>query len=151
MQFFTSRCLDERFWDLLYFICWRAIHSIAIFFTGRKCVDLVVIFNKWREETFVVFLQNRKSCVCIKYLTLVQPQKFLYTCFYTPCKMHKTPVLLKNYHFTYSFIFSLCLCLLLFKKKFFYPQKKVCHAYIYAMAFTWTVHLMCLRICWSFS
>ena len=56
---------------------WRAVHSIAIFFTGRKCVDLVVIFSKWKEETFAVFLQNRKSCVCIKYLTLVQQQKLI--------------------------------------------------------------------------
>ena len=124
MQFFTSRCLDERFWDLLYFICWRAIHSIAIFFTGRKCVDLVVIFNKWREETFVVFLQNRKSCVYIKYLTLVQPQKFLYTCFYTPCKMHKTPVLLKNFAFHLFIHFFTLPLFAFFQKKTFLTSKK---------------------------
>ena len=33
-----------------------------------ESVDLVVIFNKGREETFAVFLQNRKSCVYIRYL-----------------------------------------------------------------------------------
>ena len=40
------------------------------FFPGRKCVDLLVIFNKGREETFAVSLQNHKTCICIKYLTL---------------------------------------------------------------------------------
>ena len=34
---------------------WYLGVSIGIFFfAGRKCVDLVVIFNKGREETFVV-------------------------------------------------------------------------------------------------
>ena len=48
---------------------------IIFFFAGRKCVDLVVIFNKGREETFAVSLQNRKTYVCMKYLTLVRPRK----------------------------------------------------------------------------
>ena len=57
---------------------WSSTHSIGIFFfTERKCVDLVVIFNKGREETFAIFLQNGKSCVCIKYLTLVLPRKLI--------------------------------------------------------------------------
>ena len=50
---------------------------LVSFFAGRKCVDLVVIFNKGREETFAVSLQNSKTCVCIKYLTLVRPPKLI--------------------------------------------------------------------------
>ena len=57
---------------------WYLGVSIGIFFfAGRKCVDLVVIFNKGREEHFAVSLQNRKDCVCIKYLILVQPRKLI--------------------------------------------------------------------------
>ena len=44
---------------------------------GGKCVDLGVVFNKGREETLAVSLQNRKPCVCIKYLTLVRQQKLI--------------------------------------------------------------------------
>ena len=65
----------------------------------RDCIDLVVIFNKRREETFAVSLQNRKSYVCIKYSTLVRPRKLIamnFT-FFTRCKMHITPVSLKYY------------------------------------------------------
>ena len=47
------------------------------FFAGRKRVNLVVIFNKGREETFAVSLQNGKTCVCIKYLTLVRQRKLI--------------------------------------------------------------------------
>ena len=36
----------------------------------------VGVFNK-REETFAVSLPNRKSCVCIKYLTLFRPRKLI--------------------------------------------------------------------------
>ena len=66
---------------------------------GGGCVDLVVIFNKGREETFMASLQNCKSCVCIKYLTLVRPRKLIpwILRFYTRCKMHRTQVLLKKY------------------------------------------------------
>ena len=95
-SFFTAWCLDVRFSDLLCFIClnWSTIQSIAIFFAGRNCVDLVVVFNKRREETLLVSLQNRNSCVCRKYLILIPVN----SCFYTRCKMHKTPVLFKNYN-----------------------------------------------------
>ena len=34
-------------------------------------------FDKGKEETFAVSLQNRKSCVCIKYLTLARPRKLI--------------------------------------------------------------------------
>ena len=100
---------------------WYLGVSIGIFFfAGRKCVDLVVIFNKGREETFTVFLQNRKSYVSIKYLTLLRPRKLIPVnfAFYTRCKMHRTPALPKNYSFHNFFKqIKLCLCLLLFKKR----------------------------------
>ena len=40
-----------------------------------------------REETFSVSAQNRKSCVCIKYLTLVRPQKLIPVNFAFLCSM----------------------------------------------------------------
>ena len=36
--------------------------------------DLAVTLDKGREETFAVSLQNRKSCIFIKYLTLFRPR-----------------------------------------------------------------------------
>ena len=69
MQCFETFCI---------LFVWSSIDSIGIFFlAGRKCVDLVVIFNKERKETFAVSFQNRKSCVCIKYLTLAQTRKLI--------------------------------------------------------------------------
>ena len=40
-KFFTAWCFETF---CILFI-WSSIHSIGIFFAGRKCVDLVVIFN----------------------------------------------------------------------------------------------------------
>ena len=75
---FTTRCLDVRFWDLLHFICLKFNPQYGIsFFAGRKCVDLVVTFNKGKEETFAASLQNCKSYICIKYLKLVRPRKLI--------------------------------------------------------------------------
>ena len=74
--FFTARCLDVRFWDLLYFICLTFIVLLScsifsahlflrtpldgcfcvFFFAERKCIDLVVIFNNGREETSAISL-----------------------------------------------------------------------------------------------
>ena len=34
-----------------------------------------------RRETFAVSLQNRKNCVCIKYLTLIRPRKLIVVSF----------------------------------------------------------------------
>ena len=73
--FFTTRCLDVRFWDLLYFI--HLMFNPQYWYLLLHFVDLVVIFNKGREETFAVSLWNCKSCVCIKYLTLVQPRRLI--------------------------------------------------------------------------
>ena len=106
---------------------WYLGVSIGIFFfAGRKCVDLVVIFNKGREETSVVFLNNCKSCVCIKYLTLVRPRKLILWIlrFYTWCKMHRTPVLLKNYSF-HNFLNRSNFAFVCFfsKRNFVSPQK----------------------------
>ena len=114
------------------------MHGIGIFFfTGRKYVDLVVIFN------------NRKTCVSIKCLTLFRPWKLITVNLtsFTRCKMHITPVLLKNYSF-HIFLkqIKLCLGLFLFKKNFFPLKKCLCHVNVYVMALTWTVHLTCSRI-----
>ena len=77
-KFFTARCLDVRFWDLLYFICLKFNPQYWYLLLCRgEYVDLVVIFSKGKEETFMVSLQNCKSCVCIKYLTLVRPRKLI--------------------------------------------------------------------------
>ena len=46
---------------------------VSSFLQEKKCVDLIVIFSKGRKEGFAVSLQNRKSCVYIKYLTLIRP------------------------------------------------------------------------------
>ena len=84
---------------------------------GRKCVDLVVIFNKGREETFAVFLQKRKSCVCIRYLTLVRPRKLI------PVNFAQNSFIAKKLFISQFFKqIKLCHCLLLFKKHFS-PQK----------------------------
>ena len=64
---------------------WISVHSIRIFFLLGKKVDLVVIFNKGRKESFAVSLQNRRSCVCIKHLTLVLPRNLVATNFTFSC------------------------------------------------------------------
>ena len=69
LLFFTARCFNVRFWDLLYFICLKFNPQFWYLLLRRKkirkCVDLLVIFKKGRQETFAVSLQN--PCVCIKY------------------------------------------------------------------------------------
>ena len=57
---------------------WYLGVSIGIFFfAGRKCVDLVVIFNKGREETLTLIItKSQKLC-----LTLVRPRKLIATYF----------------------------------------------------------------------
>ena len=47
-------------------------------------------------------------------------------------------------------LIKILICLFLFKNKFT-TKKCLCHIYVYTTALTWTVHLTCLRICWSFS
>ena len=132
-NFFTAQCLDVRFWDFLHFICLKLNLQYWYLLLGRKRMCwFVFVFNKGREETFAGSLQNRKSC-----LSLFRPRKLISVWvlrFYTRCKMHITPVLLKNYSF-HSFHLKKCLC----------------HIYVYVIALTWTVHLTCLRICWSLS
>ena len=124
---------------------------VISFFTGRKCVDMVVTFNKGREKTFAVSLQNRKSCICIKYLTLVRPRKLIPVNFEFLYSMHRTPVLLKNYLF-HTFLNRTNFALVcFFSKKNFSPQKMFMSCLSLRMALTWTAHLTCSRICWSFS
>ena len=128
-------------------------HTINWFLKKRLDTNLCQIFNKVREKTVMVSLQNCKSCVCIKYLTLVRPRKLIpwFLPFYTRCKMHRTPVLLKNYSF-YNFLNrSNFVFVCFFSKKLFNLKKCLCHVFVYAMALTRTVRLTCPRICWSFS
>ena len=113
---------------------WSTIHSIGIFFFAeRKCVDLVVIFKKGSEETFAVSLQIHKTCLWIKYLTLVRPGKLIavnFTFFFTRCKMHITSVLLKNYSFRNFLNRSNFAFVCFFSKIIFSPQKNVYGTYL---------------------
>ena len=137
-KFFTARCLDVRFWDLLYFICLKFNPQYWYLLLRReKCVDSVVIFNKWREETFAVSYNIAKAA--LQYLKLVPPRKL-------------TSSIAKKIFISQFFEeIKLCLYLLLFKKKKFHQKKCLCHIHIYAMTLIWIVHLTCWRICWSFS
>ena len=121
-NFFTAQCLDVRFWDFLHFICLKLNLQYWYLLLGRKRMCwFVFVFNKGREEAFAGSLQNRKSC-----LSLFRPRKLISVWvlrFYTRCKMHITPVLLKNYSF-HNFLnrsnFAFICC---FSKKKFSPQK----------------------------
>ena len=72
-KFFTTRCLDVRFWDLLYFI----FLTFSPHYRYLSVFHIVVIFNKRRENIFAVSSQNGKSCVCIKCLALVRARKLI--------------------------------------------------------------------------
>ena len=94
---FTARCLDVRFWNLFYFIVWSSIHNIGIFFFGgRKCDDLVVIFNE-RWNFCGIFTKSQKLCLH-KIFNIRSTTKVNFS-IYTRCKTHITPILLKNYSF----------------------------------------------------
>ena len=109
----------------MYFICLKFDPQYWYFLCRGTCVELVVIFNKGWEETFMVSLQNCRSCVCIKYLTLVRPRKLIpwVLRFCTRCKMHRTPVLLKHYSFHNFLNSSNFVFVCFFSKKNFSPQK----------------------------
>ena len=57
-DFFTARCLDVRFQDVLYFYLLEVLSIVLLASSsqGRECVGLTVIFNKEREEIFAVSL-----------------------------------------------------------------------------------------------
>ena len=76
-KFFTAQCLDVRCWDFLYFICLKFSPQYWYLPLCKEKMCWFGVFNKKREETFAVSLQNRKSCVCIKYLTLFRPRKLI--------------------------------------------------------------------------
>ena len=151
-KFSTARCLAERFRDMCILFVWSSVYGIDIFlFAGRKCVDLVVIFNKGREEHFAVSLQNRKDCVCIKYLILVRPRKLIavnFTLLYSIQNVHNSSIAKKLFISQFFEQIKLWVCLSFFQKKLFSPQEMFMS--VYTMVLTWTVHLTCSRICWSF-
>ena len=107
---FTTGCLNVRFWDLLYFICLKFNPQYWYLLLRReKCVDSVVIFNKWREETFAVSYNIAKAA--LQYLKLVPPRKL-------------TSSIAKKIFISQFFEeIKLYLYLLLFKKKKNSPQK----------------------------
>ena len=145
-----NRKKEKRFSDLLCFICFKFSPQYWYFFLCReKMCWFSRYFNIGSEENFAVPLQNRKICVCIKSLTLVRLRKLIamnFT-FFTRCKMHITPVLLKNYSF-HNFLnkFKLCLYLFLSKKNCFTSKN------VMLMFTSWHLlehlHLTCSRICW---
>ena len=89
----------------------------------KICVDLVDILNKGREKT----LQNRKSCVCIKYLTLVRLQKLIPVNFAVLywMKNAQNSSIAKNYSF-HNFFFAS------YQKKFF-TSKNVYVMFIFTL------------------
>ena len=73
-KLFNTWCLGVRFWDLLYFICLKFNSQYWYLLLRReKCVDSVVIFNKWGEKTFAVSYNIVKAA--LQYLALVPPRK----------------------------------------------------------------------------
>ena len=145
-----NRKKEKRFWGLLCFICLKFNPQYwYLLLLREKMCWFSSYFNIGSEENFAVPLQNRKICVCIKFLTLVRLRKLIAVnfTFFTRCKMHITPALLKNYSF-HNFLnkFKLCLCLFFSKKNFFTSKN------VMLMFTSWHLlehlHLTCSRICW---
>ena len=65
--FFTTRCLDVRSQDLLYFYLFEVLSIVLVSSSlqGRECVGLAVIFNKEREETFAVSCLTKLQKLCL--------------------------------------------------------------------------------------
>ena len=118
-KFFTLIFQMKGFKTSLILFVLSSIQSIGIFFARIKLLIQQLFL---REETFAVFLQNRKSCICIKYLTLVRPQKLIamnFTFLYSIYNGQNSSIA-KNYSF-HNFL-NRFICLFLFKKTFL-PQK----------------------------
>ena len=118
--------LRSFFTDLFYFICLKFNPQYWYLLRREKIIDLVVIF---KEQSFAVSLQNRKSRVRIKYLTLVRAQKLIamnFTFLYSICNAQNSSIA-KNYSF--HIFFNRFVCLFLFKKTFL-PQKMFMSVYV---------------------
>ena len=149
-KFFTTRCLDIRFWDVLYFIClkFNPQYWYLLLYSTKTCWFRSYFLQGKGRNFCGIFIKSQKLCLHKIFnigLTMkVNCHEFLL--FYAQCKMRITPVSLKNYSFHN----------LLNRLRLFLFNKKVnlktclCHVYVYAMVLTWTVHLKCSRICWSF-
>ena len=125
------RCKFLR--PFVFLFVWSTVYSIGIFLARRKCVDLVVISNKRREETFAISLQNRKSCAYIKYFILVRPLKLVTMILAVKCTdqiKHWTDHLNFALNFTFVCFFS--------KRNFFHLKK--CLSYL---CLRWAVHVTC--------
>ena len=144
------RCKILR--PFVFLFVWSSIHSIGIsFFAWRKFVDLAVISNKGREETFALSLQDRKSFAYMKYLALVWPLKLIavsFTFLYSKWIAHNSSIakklfVLQNFQTGQSSHLFVS-----FSKTNFFTPKTVYVTFL----FTWRVHLICcLRVCWGFS
>ena len=117
---------------------WYLGVSIGIFFfAGRKCVDLVVIFNKGRDF-FRICTKSQNLCLHKIFntgsTTKVNSREFCVFILDVNCT-ELQPVLLKSYSFhnflsrsNFAFVFF-------FSKKIFFTSKKcLCHVYVYDMA-----------------
>ena len=69
-KYFTTRCLDVRFWGLLYVICLNFSPQYWYLLLRREKMRW---FNSYfwqgKGRNFGGTLQNRKRCLCVKYLT----------------------------------------------------------------------------------
>ena len=128
----------------MYFICLKFNSQYWYLLLRRKkiCWNFCGIFTK-----------SERLCLR-KILTLVRPRKLIAVnfTFYSRCKMHITPVLLKNDSFhnflnrsQIAFVWSY------FKKKKNFTSKNVYVMLMFnTMVFTWTVHVTCSHIFYSF-
>ena len=68
---------------------------------GENVLIWQLLLKRDRKKLLRYLYKIAKSCIYIKYLTLVRPRKLIHMnfAFFTRCKMHRTPVLLKNYSF----------------------------------------------------
>ena len=85
----------------------------SLYFIGLKFYQQLFLTREGKK-LFAVSLQNRKSCVCIKYLTLVWPRKLIAVNF--------TSIAKKLFISQFFKQIKLCLCLFL-HKKIISPQK----------------------------
>ena len=119
-KIFTTRCLDVRFWNVLYFICLKFNPQYWYLLLRReKCADLVVIFNKKLLRHFYKIA---------KAVLAYDISHWFDQClrFYTRCKIHRTPVLLKKYWFHKRLNRSNFAFVCFFSKKNFHIKKCLC-------------------------
>ena len=127
-NFFTARCLDVRFWDLLYFICLKFNPQYwYLLLYSRKTCWFRSYFLQGKGRNFCgIFIKSQKLCLHkifnIGLAMKVNCHEFLL--FYAQCKMHITPVSLKNYSF-FTIFWTDRVC--------FFSTKKLTSKHVYVM------------------